>query len=536
MVVDSIIDAYGLSLGFYIYNVLWDIFAQTGLVYLPIIVLIFGAVQSSFESGMEDFNTRSSLRSVSVGLFGMLLAMVLALYPMVKLNFDEVKYFARQCTTDSTSTGKITIDIMGDEAEFVSSNMSVQMGNRVIRAPVLFTVAIKLGQGIKNWAVKDLPCSTELSLISDTMLNQSIADEQLRTETKEFIATCYNPARRKYINQYSSSGLYESDGWPGSRTLLTRSGYYDNKDADGFYSRVPRYGFGGTTNVIEESASLPTDYGYPTCKEWWLGVGNVNTPYVNSEALSTRLFDSLSTWLKDNNASIYDTVTTKLNRVKNVSYNYVAMKDVVVHQSLFSQIKLQQLSSLSTTDYGTQGDTGVVDWVARGLGTLGVAGKSIEQFSGASMLQIAMPMVKPFILMIILISYLPAMLMSRFKWKYITLFHGVVMSILFWPFFWELARLIDDTIMTALGVSITEVNTLILSQWIAASLYLVGPVLFSTCLGWVGLASADSAFNKMAGSAGSAGQGGAGVAKGAAKKGVKKAAKTVVSGGAGAAS
>ena len=49
MVVDSTIDAYGISLAFYIYDVLWDIFAQTGLVYFPMIALIFGAVKSASE-------------------------------------------------------------------------------------------------------------------------------------------------------------------------------------------------------------------------------------------------------------------------------------------------------------------------------------------------------------------------------------------------------------------------------------------------------------------------------------------------------
>ena len=108
--------------------------------------------------------------------------------------------------------------------------------------------------------------------------------------------------------------------------------------------------------------------------------------------------------------------------------------------------------------------------------------------------------------MVIVISYLPAMLMSGFKWKYIGLFHGVVMSMMFWPFFWELSRLIDDTMMTALGVDFDEVNTQMLSQWIASALYLYAPLLFSTALGWVGMAGADSAFQKMAGGAGSAGQ------------------------------
>ncbi|MDC9514473.1 conjugal transfer protein TraG N-terminal domain-containing protein [Pseudoalteromonas sp. CST5] len=515
MVVDSTIDAYGISLAFYIYDVLWDIFAQTGLVYFPMIALIFGAVKSASESSMEDFNTKSSLRTVAMGLFFMLLALELALYPMVRLKFDDIKYYSRQCTSDTTGAGTITTEILGEEAEFVAENMEVQLGGREIRIPVLFAVALRISQGIKNWAVEDLPCSTDIRLISDGMLSQRITDEALRNETKEFIKTCYNPARRKYLSEWDL-GLPDDHNWPGGHKLVMD--YYDNADGDGFYSKKARPGFGNSVNELPESEQLPSDYGFPTCKEWWLGEGVINTTraYIAEEALSTRLYNSLSDYLKDNHMEIYDTLVTRLNRVKQYNYGY-AQKDVVVKESLFTPIKLAELNSLSTTDYGTQGDDGFTDWAFRAMGTIGVAGKSIEQFSGASMLQLSMPMVKPFIIMVIVISYLPAMIMSGFKWKYIGLFHGVVMSMMFWPFFWELSRLIDDTMMTALGVDFDEVNTQMLSQWIASALYLYAPLLFSTALGWVGMAGADSAFQKMAGGAGSAGQKGGSAATNKAK-------------------
>ena len=505
MVVDSVVDAYGISLAFYIYDVLWDIFAQTGLVYFPMVALIFGAVKSASESSMEDFNTKSSLRTVGMGLFFMLLALEFALYPMVRLKFEDIKYYARQCTSDSSGTGTITTEILGEEAEFVAENMEVQLGGREIRLPVLFAVALRLSQGIKNWAVEDLPCSTDIRLISDGMLSQRITDEALRNETQEFIQWCYNPARRKFLSQWGG-GLSDGQNWPGGRRLVMDRGLYDNFDGDGFYSRKARPGYGNSVNELPESEQLPVGYGFPTCKEWWLGEGIVNNPYVADEALSTRLYNSVEDWLKEKEDEIYDILITQLNRVKHRNYAFIAKKDVVVMQSLFTPVKLSELNSLSTTDYGRQGDDGLPDWVFRLLGTVGVGFTSVVQFSGASMLQLAMPMVKPFIIMVIIISYLPAMVMAGFKWKYIGLFHGVVMSMMFWPFFWELSRLIDDTMMTALGVDFHEVNTQMLSQWIASGLYLYAPVLFSTALGWVGMVGADSAFQKMAGGAGSAGQ------------------------------
>lgn len=524
MVLDSTLDAYGISLAFYIYNILWDIFVSTGFVYIPIIALIFSSVRSASESSMEDYNTKSALRKVGMGLLFILLALEFALYPMVNLKFDDIQYFSRQCTTDKNTPGTITTEILGEEAEFMAENMQVQLGGRQIKVPLLFSVAIRIGQGIKNWGVSDLPCTTDIRIISDGMLSQRIPDEILVKETRDFIRWCYNPGKRKYMDERNFP-LSDAQDWPGSFRLLQRSGIYDNAHGDGFYSKVARDGFGKSVNKLVESEQLPDGYGFPTCKEWWLGVGVINTPYVAEESLSKRLYDSLEMWLKDKEQEIHDTLVVKLNRVKKRNYMFISIKDAVVMQSLFTPIKLEQLNSLSTNDYGLQGDDGVSDWAFRAIGTIGVMGKSIEQFSGASMLQLAMPMVKPFIIMLIIISYLPAMVMGQFRWKYIGLFHGVIMSIMFWPFFWETSRLIDDTMLTALGVDWDEVNTQVISQWIASGMYLYAPLIFSTALGWVGMVSADGAFQKMAGAPGSAGQKGVGEAKkrgGQVKKGLTK--------------
>jgi len=518
MVVDSVIDAYGLALGFYVYNVLWDIFVSTGLVYIPIIGLVLGAVKGSLESSQENWDSKSSLRTVVMGMFMIVLALELAIYPMVKFEIEDIKYYKRQCTSDSTTGGTITTEIAGEEAEFVTGNMVAQLGGRDIRLPVLFYVGIAMAQGIKNWAVQDLPCTTDIRLISDGMLNQRITDPVLLQETQKFIRWCFNPARMKWLRE-EGLALQDDQNWPGGRNLIVDIGYYDNAEGNGFYSKEAFYGFGGSSNKIAESENLPSGYGYPTCKEWWLGVGVTNTPYVSEHGLSTRLYNSLEDWLKENEDEVYDSLVTQLNRVKKYNYVYIAKKDAVVHQSLFTPIKLGQLNSVSTLDYGTQGDDGVTDWLFRGLGTVGLATKSVSQFSGASMLQLAMPMVKPFIMMLVIIAFVPAIIMGRYKWKYIGLFIGVLMSISFWPFFWELSRLIDDTLLTALEIDFDEINTQLFSQWIASGLYLYAPVVFSMALGWVGLASVDSAMGNMAGGAGSAGKSGSGAVKGGINKG-----------------
>ncbi|WP_045391712.1 conjugal transfer protein TraG N-terminal domain-containing protein [Vibrio rotiferianus] len=514
MVVDSSMDAYGVSMGFYIYNILWDIFVNLGLVYFPMIGLVVKETTSCLESQMTDMNTKGALKTIGVGLISMLLLLETALYPVVPLVFDDIQYYSRKCTSSDAQGGTISSSILGEESEFVAESMQVQLGGRSIGVPLLFYAAFKLGGGIKNWAAQELPCSTDIRLISEGVLNQAIENPSLRDETRDFVQICYNRARNKFLGE-TGQDLEDVENWPGNRQFVQGLGFYDNADGDGFYSRSALEGFGNSRNKLPESEGLPSDYGFPTCKEWWLGVGISNKPYLATEALSTRLYENLDSWLKENHEKIYETVTERLNRVRTSEYQYLAVKDAVVRESFFSAVKLTELTSKSTTDYGLQGDSSFTDYIFRGLGTVGVAAKSVDYFSGGSIIQLSMPMVKPFILMAIVLCIVPALVFSGYKWKYVWMFSFMIGSVLFWPFFWELARLVDDTFLTAMGVSLTEVNTQVISQWISSALYLYLPILWSMAMGWVGLASADSALNKLASPAASAGQNGvSGVNKG----------------------
>lgn len=531
MVVDSTLDAYTITLGFYIYSLFWDLFVSTGLIYFALLKLIVSNVVDAQQSSMEDFNTNSSAKKIGVGLLLMILALQIGLYPMVSLNFNEIRYYSRSCHSEDATNGRLTSEIAGEEAEFVAQNMRAHLNGNAVKTPVLLYLAFSLGQAIKNKMVSDLPCSTDIRFISEATMSQKIEDELLRQETQEFIRWCYQPAKRKWDANWNIA-LDAFDNWPGGRKLVLDRGFYDNADGDGFYSKKARPGFSGTLNQLPESASLSSGYGFPTCKEWWLGVGRVNTPYISPEALSTRLFDSLDEWLKDNSAEVYETVTDRLNVFESRQYMYIGEKDAVVYQSLFTPIKLSDLDSITTTDYGTQGDTNFFDYAFRFAGTVGLYANAIPQFSGASMIQLSMPMVKSTLIMVLIICYLPAMLIAGFKWKYIGLFCGVFISMQFWAFWWELSRMLDDTLLTAMDIPLSEVNTNLLTQWIIAALYLFAPLTMTAVFSWVGLAGVEGQFGKMSGSAGSAGQSGGNKAQSVAKDKAQKLRNKVSSKGA----
>ncbi|MDC5870260.1 conjugal transfer protein TraG N-terminal domain-containing protein [Vibrio europaeus] len=523
MVFDSVLDVYGIAVGFYVYDILFEIFATLGLLAFPIIVMVITEIKSCITSTMHDLNTRSSLKSVGVGVISMILALQFAVYPIMPLKIDSVKYYSRQCAEGDASGGTIKKNIGGDSVEKLSQNMIAQFEGKEVMVPALYYISLSMGYGIKNWAVSELPCSLDLRLMSEAIDNESIKEPLLREETQDFVNTCFSPGAAKYT-QRSREGLKSANDWPGSSVLLKQSGYYDNADGDGFYSKKALPGFKNSTNKIEQTEQIESDFGFPTCKEWWNGV-STDTPYSAKEALSTRLFDSLSTYLKDNHEKAYRKSMEWISRTAGKSSVYTHQKDSVVRDALFSQHKLADLSSsLSVTDYGLQGDTNLADYAFRGLGTIGLLENSISTFSGASMLMLGMPMAKPFVLMTIFIALCPALVVGSYKWKYIGMFCFVTMSVLFMPFFWELARLIDDTFLDTAGIPFYEINTKIFSQWIISAMYVYLPASFTMFMGWVGMQGADSVmdnFGKKAGSAGNSGASHADKAIGAGKNKAK---------------
>lgn len=531
LVLDSVIDAYGISLAFYIYNVFWDILVNTGLAYVPFLILIGSAVHKVYESSMQDQDTRSSLRTVSTGLFLMVIALELAVYPMIPLTIHDIQYSPKSC--QPFGGGRVDTQPTSNThgaSKTVQESYQIQLENRDIRAPILMYLAIQITQGVKNWAVEDLPCTTDFRMISNVIQQEKVANSALAQELKEFLAQCFHPAKKKFVLA-NQSQLPPSQDWPGGKVFLVNPDFYANRQSDGFYSKRARSGFEVSVDTVSDNEGIPRGYGYPNCKEWWLGA-NTRTPYVTHEALTTRLYDELTPYLKEHHRAIYLRAERLLSDEfsSGSSYHgYYTVKDAVLHEALFKPDKLNALAQNSSVDYGLDsGDTNVLDWTFRALGSLGLIAKSVPQFSGASMLQLAMPMVKPFIILVIILAYLPAMMVGRLRWKYIGLFHGVVISLIFWPFFWELARLIDDTLLDAMGIAWSDINTQIFSQWIASSMYLYGPLIFSTALGWVGMAGADSAFSKMSGQAGSAGQSGGSTATSSGKSLGKRGGKAVI--------
>jgi len=531
MVFDSLLDAWGIALGLKILSIMWDILVHSGLVNLSIAALFISNTKILLEQGYSD----ELFNSVILKLLLIIAVWALAVLPWASFKVADIKTYSKICedpksrisqaiSTNNSASSKRVKRVFDNQLDLVMEGQKIQV-------PPLLYATLALSQAFKNEAVSRLPCSTNINLIESEISTTKLTGH-IREKASEFMKWCYWPARSKAYRNGIAPGdgiLPEEDYmWPGHPFFIETSGYYDNAEGNGFYAKEAFYGFSASSNKITESETLPLGYGYPTCKEWWLGL-----PSNSKYGLRNQLYNATPKWVREEEEGLYAYVSSWFDS-KEHEESFIDHRDAIVKKVFFSYRDMSDYSASS--DYGVErGDTNIIDYASRLFGTIGVGLYSIGNTVGTNMIQLMAPMVKPLIVLIILTAYIPAMLFGRFQFKHVATFLTVIASVMFWPFIWELGRLIDDTILDATGGVIfgsMGINQAMLSQYLAGFFFLYGPMLFTAAMGWVGMAGGEmaSAKQRMSASAGQSGQKGVSAAKNTANN-VSSRAKQVASKG-----
>jgi len=521
MILDSLIDAWGIALGLIAASILWDVFSDTGIILIPLVFTFFKGAERLVLEGYDD----ATYRTVVYKIFATWFVFVIAVMPSVNFQITDIRTLPKKCSTTEYRVSEALKENEFNSLEALRSTDVLEekfdtlVNGQHVRISPLIYVTLSLSQAIKNESVSRLPCATDIRLVRTEMASTKLSPA-MHKEVSDFVHQCYWPIRRKSIELNSFPP--EKFVWPGHRSFIETIGLYDNAEGDGFYSNTARYGFSSSINKIPEAKNLPSGYGFPTCKEWWIGVDN-NKNY----SLRNKLFKATPDWIKEEEEGVWAMIS-KWFISKEEEESYLDHRDAIISQVFFTNKSASDFGFSGSTDYGfDSGDTGFMDYAGRFLGTIGVALSTIPQTAGASMLQIAAPLAKPLIILVVLTAYVPAMLFGSFQSKHALTFMSVIASIMFWPFLWELGRLVDDTLLEATGgvlLGSLGINQAMLSQWLSGFFFIYGPALFTMSLGWVGIAGADLAQSKTKGvsSAGSAGQTGAGKVASAGKSAGKK--------------
>jgi len=540
----SIVDIYFVSIGLLSYNILYSVLFDTGLIYFPFAFVIFSDLTDAISSG----RTSSLQRKIEVKFFVMLISLSLTFIPLIDYKISDVATYSRMCEIDG-SKKYFDEEPMGYSTSDIR-NVLVNVSGYDLKVPPLLGLVYNLGNGVSLEAINRLPCSINITAFNQAMLDASISDPHLVLETKSFLNTCYYPAKTLAIRNRDSSVAWidDPDGdeqpWAGAKSFLNNN-YYGNI-AEGFYSKTLLEGFTKSPNnknvsAWESNPSVQALGGFPTCREWWNGLGDGFSGYFSGgdEGLRKRLISDLIKSEGD------DTVRTYYNFSAISAFKVDTRRDqedAILKAAFFNGYNISSIQGIEkAVDYSdrSDGDIAIITEVAsRAAGTYGMVKSAFPSYAGASMIQLAAPILKAIILMV-LIGLAPlGSLASNYGFKFIVPFYFFMFSVLLWPYLFELSLLaqqsfVDEVLGEGVDMDIiTNPNVALIGTSLTDLLFVLFPGMLTAILTMAGLnlQSASSMSDKPGASEGSAGKNGGkaaqGAAEGAAKKGAKKGIKT----------
>jgi hypothetical protein len=528
MTFTSLSDLYFVVVAMYSYNILWQIILDTGLIFLPFIMVIIEVLKDGMESSKNMADSGYTMKALEVKIYSMLAALVLFVLPILPFDLDRMAQYTKICEIDGSENiidddigtdriGSIDNTRLSGPVRLSTNELILEMAGTEIKLPFMLKFVLAFGTGYTIEAVDRLPCSVNIVGMSQELMKTQIKDPDLLVETKEFIRQCYEPARSLAVRNRDMNMPWledpdtENQPWPGHGAFMNTA-YYGNVGR-GFYSRslIPGFQSAKTNQYIskwvesreaENSGQIECDGtclhetgGFPSCYEWWAGVGagyeGVSLSNMD-QSLRGRLLANMRRF--QGNERITAMLQRVIKRFDPESTAYEQM-EMMLKLSYFNAYSINRIKGAETKDYAWESETnGFWGAISRGLGTIGTYGAAIGNFAGASLIQLAAPIVKGMMLAVI-IAVLPlACVVSKFGFKFLVPLHFFLFAILFWPFLWELTMLIQQSYIeevmhdSILGLSdMMQPNVQILSQYLTDALFLLFPGFFTAILTAAGL-------------------------------------------------
>jgi hypothetical protein len=475
----SYAELYTTLIGWQVYNQLWEIVTQTGLVFVPFITMLVQHLAEPYQSQEAKEAYLISLRRVEINFLGMVLVVVFACQPFFYLSPAHLQ-FELNCNEQAAHI----IHTPGNTGTTYDQAFPTPTETRV---PIWWYVVMSISQGITSEAKAKLGCQPKLrEMITQVDLTQ-ITDPTLRSEVTQFQQQCFIPARYRfleskrtlssnafqqrfasYLNQYGESDTE----WLGSHTFNDITGFYDT-----LYATQPIPGFKFQKKrdwqLVQSPNNNPQpEWGQPSCSEWW---------HTKKTGLKDKLLHTLDNkwrlrWLSTLSAKDQDEILKKLIRPSSsLPIGYTGANNMVSELSL----------SRATTSLGT--------WL-----------QQMEVYPKLYAIQQGAPIIRALLL---LMSYamLPlALIFSRYSIK--TLITGGILlfALIFWSYLWQLVEWIDSVLINALYPSWFSQQSpqATLADFIIGTMMIVFPLFWFSFMSSLGVAAGGVSYqlvNNMVG-------------------------------------
>lgn len=471
MDVSSAIEIYTLVLGWLLYDGLWGLLADTGIVYIPLTVVIiknfFGAWRQYGNDGAD-----ASVRHNWADVIAIMVVLAVAGAPA----------FPVQSSTVSTLAACGEPQVTGTNTSTAYDNAFAALDGRIAKVPLWWFGLLKISSGLNNGLIAVIPCSPDLRTLAYRLDNTRISDPELRREIELFSNDCFLKARAKFNAGLTTlPAAYPADdiNWIGSQYFLDTDGFYGNANinlAIRASEEIPGFPYNATRDTEYLPGFIPT-YGRPECKDWWTnGIQPRLLALVDTDALTQATADLGNSQLAQN--ALLRTLLTPEQAI------------------LGRNIAINSFSNNFAANNGV---------FAKGAAGVGLSYEVATFAPKIYALRQAAPIGQSMILMGIY-AFLPfVMLFSGFSIEALFTVTVGLIGIKFLTPIWTLAVWLDNHMLEGLGIhwysfltlQEDKANTLVILNLVSLLLFVVLPLLWFVVLGWAvsGLGRVLESFN-----------------------------------------
>jgi TraG-like protein, N-terminal region len=508
----SVPQLYAYVVGWWQYDVFWQILQESGLFYIPFAVIFGQAVIVPLTSQETRSAATTALKRLGVSLVSLLIIIPLFCSPAVFLNINSVSYVkeGENYTIGKTNT---TYDKHLDLSH-IGNGVSVPLG---------WVLSLAVFNGIAGAGFNSLTGETiGARAVQQSLAYSQIKDPKLKAEVNDFLKSCYTPAYADYINhnyperldaaikrdvqEYGQSDL----GWAGSNVLVNNLyyRYQANKVVTGFPFDTKR-------DAIQGQVANHSQWGKPYCNEWW----NDNT-----YGLRAKLWDSLNKqayidgnyynpaqWFVDH-YSVFSS-SDERKSVESAAIYWYLMKSLQQNNDsmIGSGYGVSYYSENSArSGYGQSSLAGTLGNV---ISKAGVIVDYNTTWTAYLMILLNMLPIIQAMMLLVLFTLLPfGIVLSCFSWRFIITALSMAFAIIMMTYLWHLVSYFENLLIVSLyespmknyqGIMETIGNYLtgslkpaqIIVDMTCALMYLGFPAFLFGLISWAGFRIGDGGFS-----------------------------------------
>ena len=449
MQVDGYLHLYTTLIGWHHYGLLWSLLTGVGLVFLPILGIVFDHLSDVRSQGsLMSTNPDGALAGLEVRLFTVMLVVLVAAVPtsFTTLTPASLQYTTKSSVYEDATTATTTDpgSTWGDSVDFDGYNFTDG-----VSVPAFWFLVMQISQGLKYAMLNATDTRGESFRALKRMADiASIENPELRWHVNTFYTHCYAPAVHRYRKQtldatqflepeadLTTTPALETVGpdihWIGSEYFNEKAGFYKDIQVPVL---VKGFAFDATRNTEYTSAQSA---GSPMCDQYWTRIRDSIYNQGPAQDFVT-LADRAQTWLP---GFLGGKDTDELKNEIAQMYLHNTPKEL--------SLTADQQVSLRNAGNAGLGQS-IVELIGDAAQAINLTRTAILVDMGLDALIYALAIGQAYILMALYLLLPIGLLVSRYSIAFLMQAGILIFAISFWTVLWGLAAWLDNVMALAI--------------------------------------------------------------------------------------